>query len=317
MALSDFSGIFILLLALAIDQLLGEPPNPLHPVVWMGKLIALFTRWNGGSHRVAQFLYGTFISLLIVGVFSAAAYFGLRFLKDWSLPAYIIIGALVFKTTFSLRGLRKAALRVKTCLVRDKLPEARFEVRALVGRQTAQLGPEQLVSATVESVAENACDSFVAPLLFFLILGVPGAIAYRAVNTLDNMIGFRGKYEYLGKFAARLDDAVNFIPARLTALTIVLASWVSRQNAANAWRIMWRDRRKTAGPNGGWTMAAMAGALNTQLEKVGYYRLGEFAKNSPPLSVRTIDASLNILLVLALSWTLFIILVQVVYYAAT
>jgi adenosylcobinamide-phosphate synthase len=317
MTLSDMSNVLVLLLALVIDQVVGEPPNPVHPVVWIGKLIALLTRWGGGRSRVVQFLYGIIVSLFVIGVFSVSVYFGLRYLKDFSLLAYIIVGALVFKTTFSLRGLRRAALRVKACLVQDKLPEARFEVRALVGRQTAQLESGQLVSATVESVAENACDSFVAPLFFFLFLGVPGAIAYRAVNTLDNMIGFRGKYEYLGKFAARLDDVVNFIPARITALVIVLASWVCRKDAAGSWRIMWRDRNKTLGPNGGWTMAAMAGALDTQLEKVGYYRLGDITSNSPPLSSRTIDASLVILMILALAWTLVVVLAQVVYYAAT
>jgi adenosylcobinamide-phosphate synthase len=317
MTLFDMSNVLVLLLALVIDQALGEPPNPVHPVVWMGKLIALFMRWGGGRSRVVQFLYGLFVSLFTIGVFSVAVYFGLRYLKDFSLWAYIIVGALVFKTTFSLRGLRRAALRVKACLVQDQLPEARSEVRALVGRQTAQLDSGQLVSATVESVAENACDSFVAPLFLFLFLGVPGAIAYRAVNTLDNMIGYRGKYEYLGKFAARLDDVVNFIPARITAILIVLASWASRENASGSWRIMWRDRKKTRGPNGGWTMAAMAGALDTRLEKVGYYRLGDITGSSPPLSSRTIDVSLSILMILALAWTLFVVLAQVVYYAAT
>ena len=311
------SNIFVLLLALVIDLAVGEPPNPVHPVVWMGKLITLFMRWGGGRNRAIQFIYGLFVSLFTIGVFSVAVYFGLRYLKEFNLLAYIIVGALVFKTTFSLRGLRKAALRVKACLVQDKLGEARLEVRALVGRQTAQLESGQLVSATVESVAENACDSFVAPLFFFLFLGVPGAIAYRAVNTLDNMIGYRGKYEYLGKFAARLDDVVNYIPARVTALLIVLASWISRKNAAGSWHIMWRDRKKTPGPNGGWTMAAMAGALDTRLEKVGYYRLGDIPGNSPPLSPRTIDASLSILMILALAWTLIVVLAQVVYHATT
>jgi adenosylcobinamide-phosphate synthase len=317
MTLSDMSNIIILLLALVIDQAIGEPPNPIHPVVWMGKLISFLIKWGNGRNRFVQFLYGMIVSLFVIGVFGTAAYFGLRYLKDLSLLAYIIVGAAVFKTTFSLRGLHKAAMRVKTCLVQDKLPEARFEVRALVGRQTAQLESSQLVSATVESVAENACDSFIAPLFYFLFLGVPGAIAYRAVNTLDNMIGFRGKYEYPGKFAARLDDVVNFIPARITALAIVLASWVCRKNAANSWRVMWRDRRKTPGPNGGWTMAAMAGALDIQLEKVGYYRLGDITDKSLPLSSWTIDASLNIMMIAALAWTVFIILAQVVYYVAT
>ncbi len=317
MTLFDMPGVLILLLALVIDQAVGEPPNAFHPVVWMGRLISLLTKWNGGRSRILQFLYGMLVSLFTIGLFAVLVYFGLRYLKDISMLAYVIVGALVFKTTFSLKEFRKAALRVKVCLVKNKLPEARFEMRALVGRQTTHLESDQLVSATVESVAENTCDSFVAPLLLFLLLGIPGAIGYRVINTLDNMLGFRGKYEYLGKFAARLDDVVNFIPARITALLIVLASWVCRKNTANSWHIMWRDHRKTLGPNGGWTMAAMAGALDARLEKVGYYRLGDLPQNNKSLSPKTIDASLSILMTVALVWTVIILLMQVVYYATT
>jgi adenosylcobinamide-phosphate synthase len=123
-------------------------------------------------------------------------------------------------------------------------------------------------------MAENACDSFFAPLFFFLFLGVPGAIGYRVVNTLDAMIGHHGKYEYLGKLAARLDTAANFIPARLTALAIVCASWIWHRKASLAWKIMFRDRKNTESSNAGWTMSAVAGALDVELEKVGYYKLG-------------------------------------------
>ena len=127
-----------------------------------------------------------------------------------------------------------------------------------------------LVSATVESVAENTSDSFVAPLFYFLLLGIPGAIAYRVVNTLDAMVGYHGEYEYLGKFASKLDDVLNFIPARLTALLLVVAAFLSKRSASASWRVALSDHSKTESPNAGWPMAAVAGALNVQLETVGH-----------------------------------------------
>ncbi|MFC1864895.1 CobD/CbiB family cobalamin biosynthesis protein, partial [Chloroflexota bacterium] len=120
----------------------------------------------------------------------------------------------------------------------------------------------------------------VAPLFYFLLFGVPGAIAYRVVNTLDAMVGYHGEYEYLGKFASRLDDVLNFIPARLTALLLVLASFLSGRGARASWQVTLREHSKTESPNAGWVMAAVAGALSVQLERVGHYRLGE--ADTPP-----------------------------------
>jgi adenosylcobinamide-phosphate synthase len=139
-------------------------------------------------------------------------------------------------------------------------------------------------------------------------------MAYRVINTLDAMIGHHGEYEYLGKFAARLDSVANFIPARITALIIVLAAWICKKSASGAWQIMLRDRRKTESPNAGWTMSAIAGALGVQLEKVGYYKLGN---NQNSLSLSTIDASLHIIMTAALIWSLLLIAVEVIYHVAT
>jgi adenosylcobinamide-phosphate synthase len=306
--------ILILLLGLAIDLTLGEPPPVIHPVVWMGRVISFLVKGGAGRTPSAQFLYGLAIVLFTVAVFVAPAYFLLFYLKGLSLVAYVIVGALLFKITFSLRELRRAALVVKTLLLKDRLAEARFELRSLVGRDTSKLDKSLMVSATVESVAENSCDSFVAPLFYFLLLGVPGAIAYRVINTLDTMIGHHGEFEYLGKFAARLDSVANFIPARIAALLIVLTAGIRKRNASGAWRIMRRDRRKTESPNAGWTMSAIAGALGVQLEKVGYYKLGD---NHNSLSLNTIDASLQIVMTAALIWSLLLILAEVIYHVTT
>ena len=136
--------------------------------------------------------------------------------------------------------------------------------------------PESLVTAaTIESVAENTTDSYIAPWLAFAILGVPGAMANRAINTLDSMLGHRGPLEYLGKASARLDDVVNLVPARLSALLLLIAGSLCRLPERRGWQTMLRDQSLTASPNAGWTMSAMAGLLGARLEKVGHYCLGQ------------------------------------------
>jgi len=286
-------------IALVIDLVLGEPPRAIHPVVWIGKVASFLERGGIGRRPLAQFVYGCGITLVIIGLFVAPAYFILLHLKSLSFAAYVITGAVLLKYTFSLKELRQVALRVKGLLLKSKLDEARFELRSLVSRDTRDLPQPLLVSATVESVAENACDSFVAPLFYFLLFGIPGAIAYRVVNTLDAMVGYHGKYEYLGKFASKLDDVLNFIPARLTALLLVLATLLSKGNASASWQVALSDHAKTESVNAGWPMAAVAGALNVQLEKVGHYKLG---KPNARLIPETIDAALKLVLIAMLSW---------------
>lgn len=165
----------------------------------------------------------------------------------------------------------------------------------------SKLDQPLLIAATVESVAENSSDGFVAPLLYYLVLGVPGALFYRTVNTCDSMVGYHGEYEYLGKFAARLDDVANFIPARLTGLLIVVAAYVAGKDSRSAWKMMWRDHSKTESPNAGWPMSAAAGALDVQLEKVGHYVLGD---SKSTLTLDKIDGSLALMKVVATIWVL-------------
>ena len=291
--------ILILLLALAFDLTLGEPHRVIHPVVWMGKVISSLERGVGSQSPAARFLYGLGMVIFTTGLFAAPAYFILFYLKNLNFVAYVIIGALLLKPTFALKELQRTALGIKRLLIEDKLDEARFELRSLVSRDTRDLPEPLLVSAVVESVAESTCDSFVAPLFYFLLLGVPGAIAYRVVNTMDSMIGYHGRYEYLGKFASRLDDVLNFIPARLTALLLVLAAFLSGKDGKQSWQVALSEHSNTESPNAGWPMAAAAGALNVQLEKVGHYKLG---KPNKTLAPETIDASLTLAQVAMMVW---------------
>jgi adenosylcobinamide-phosphate synthase len=306
--------LLMLPIALAIDLAWGEPPRPIHLVVWIGKVASLLERGSIGKRAWTQFAYGCGITLVTIGLFVVPAYFILLYLKGLNFVAYVIVGGVLLKYTFSLKELRQVALNVKVLLLKERLDKARFELRSLVSRDTQGLPQPLMVSATVESVAENTCDSFVAPLFYFLLLGVPGAIAYRVVNTLDAMVGYHGKYEYLGKFASRLDDVLNFIPARLTALLLTLAAFLSRRNAKMSWQVALSDHSKTESPNAGWPMAAVAGALNVQLEKVEHYKLG---KVNVRLTPETIDAALKLALIAMLSWVVVCFIVGVVRFVIT
>jgi len=291
--------LLILAIALAIDIVLGEPPRLIHPVVWMGKITSFLAKGSNGRSPFIQFVYGMGISLFLIGLFAASTYFILYYLKSLNFVAYVIVGAVLLKSAFSLKELRRVALRVKELLLRDELDKAHHELRSLVSRDTQGLPKPLVVSATVESVAENTCDSFVAPLFYFLLFGVPGAITYRVINTLDAMVGYHGRYEYLGKFASKLDDVLNFIPARLTALLLVLASFLSGRDARASWQVAFSEHSKTESPNAGWTMSAMAGALRTRLEKKGCYTLGD---SNNPLLPQLIGSGVRLLDISALLW---------------
>lgn len=283
--------------AVALDLILGEMPCGLHPVVGMGKLLSFGLRFSPQRGRVVQFLYGAALVLLVATVFGGAVFYLLSFTRALSPAVYVLVGAVLFKASFSVRELAQSARRVKKSLLRNDMDGARSMLRSLVSRETADLDPQNIVGATVESVAENTSDSFVAPLFYFLLFGVPGAIVYRVVNSADAMIGYHGKFEYIGKFAARLDDLLNLIPARLTGLLLVVASYLGKADGKRSWRVMQRDHGLTESPNAGWPMSAMAGSLNVQLQKAGLYRLGDAGEALTPGSI---DASIKIMAIAAL-----------------
>jgi adenosylcobinamide-phosphate synthase len=304
--------LFVLLSALVIDALLGEPPRIIHPVVWMGKIIPFLERVAPVQNKQARLIYGGLMVLLTMLIFTSPVYFLLLYINQVSPIAYIAVGALLLKPSFSFRELRQSAIKIKVLLARDNLEEARAKMPSLVSREAQSLEKPELVSATVESVAENICDSIVAPIFYFLLFGVPGAVAYRVVNTCDAMIGYHGKYEYLGKFAARLDDILNFIPARISGLLLVIAAHLCHQDRKNAWRIMLRDHGKTESPNAGWPMSAAAGALRTRLEKVGSYSLGD---TNNPLSPELIASGVKLAEVATVLCVLSYLVVEVMCFA--
>ena len=264
----------VLVLAVLLDRQLPDLPTRFHPVVWIGHTVNFLNRFAPKKPMTA-FLYGCIVALSTVGLWGSIAYFLALLLESIGPIAYVVGGAIVLRATFTVRGLSTAALETHKCLSEGRLEDARYSLRSLVSRDASSLSGSLVAAAAIESVAENTTDSFVAPWLAFAILGLPGAVAYRVINTLDSMIGHRGKYEYLGKASARLDDIVNFIPARLSAVLLLAGGAICRLRVKLGWRTMMRDKNLTASPNAGWTMSALAGLLGTRLEKVGHYRLGE------------------------------------------
>lgn len=270
-------GFVPLLLALLLDMLLGDPPNRLHPVAWMGTGIGLARRGAPHGHAALAFLYGGALvcgGVVVVWSLGVVAEILLQALPS---PAYWLLEAYALKTTFALRGLVRAAQEVHAALLAGDLARARQMLAwHLVSRDTSALTPSHVAAATVESVAENASDGVIAPLLFYALGGLPAALAYRFINTADAMLGYRDpEREWLGKIPARLDDVVNLIPARCTAGLLLLATGLRGgplRRTVTVWR---RDAGQTASPNAGHPMSVMAGALGITLEKVGHYTLGK------------------------------------------
>jgi adenosylcobinamide-phosphate synthase len=297
------------LFALLFDLVLGDPPNRFHPTAWMGSLIRSLLRFRPRGNSFAELLYGILIVLMGISVTTSIG-FGIQYITSFlPLWAEVLLQALFLKLTISLRGLDRAAREVQTALQNNNLREARRLLSwHLVSRDTSHLNESQVSAAAIESVAENTSDGIIAPLFFFAIGGLPGAFAYRFVNTADSMLGYRDvEREWLGKFSARFDDLLNFIPARLTGLFIVLAAPLCGASLTNAWKIMWRDSRVTASPNAGVPMSAMAGVLGVRLEKVDHYQLG---KGLRPSSVKDMLRARRILYMSILLNALVLLLVS-------
>ena len=267
--------------ALAVDLLWGEPPARFHPVVWMGKLVSALERRAPEGER-ERLLYGGWLVTVMLAGATLPAWLLERLLRRLGLAGAVLLG-LCLKPAFAVRELFRAAERVGAALEAEDLPAAREWLTWLVSRDTSELPAPLLAAAAIESVAENASDSVVAPLLYFGLFGLTGAMAYRAANTMDAMLGYRTeRYEQLGKAAARLDDTLNAIPARLTGGLVVCTAAVTGGSAHEAWRVMRQDGGQTASPNAGRPMAAAAGALGVRLEKVGHYRLHAEGRQPSP-----------------------------------
>lgn len=262
-----------------LDALFGDPAWLPHPVVLMGRCISRLEKFLrarlpgtpqgellGGAVTVFCLPVGTFLvtSLVCLAAAKLSPWLGLAVQMFWCGQA------------LAARGLAQESTNVYNELVRNDLPAARKAVSRIVGRDTQDLTAEGVTKAAVETVAENASDGVIAPLLYMLIGGAPLALTYKAINTMDSMLGYKNeKYLYFGRAAAKLDDLANYIPSRIAALLWVAAAAFTGNDAKGAWRIWRRDRRNHASPNSAQTESACAGALGVQLAGPAYY-FGEY-----------------------------------------
>ena len=262
-------------MALVLDALWGEPPAAMHPTVWMGCGITAARAQRRGNTPAPALLEGALAVLSGAGITLGAAAAAERLIGAFPHPLHTALCGVALKPTLSLRALLAAGTEVETALRAEDLASARRLLSwHLVSRNTSELSPAEVAGAAIESLAENLSDGLVAPVLAFRAGGLRAAYVYRFLNTADAMLGYRTpELEWYGKAAARVDDAANWVPARVAALLIVLAGSLLRTDGKGALRCALRDAAQTASPNAGWPMAAMAGALGVRLTKRGAYVL--------------------------------------------
>jgi len=291
--------------AYVLDLFLGDPTGYPHPVRLIGQTISFlekkFLQW---AHTPwMQRFSGVIMAATIVSVAGLLTWAIIR-IAGWVHPfCSSIISIFLAYTTLATRNLYDEAKKVIRALEQGDLTLARKEVGFLVGRDTDHLDEKEICRALIETVSENTSDGIVAPLFYLLIGGPPLAMAYKALNTLDSMVGYRNdRYRYLGWASARGDDIANLIPSRLTALIFILSSFILRKNWRGAWRATWRDGRRNPSPNSGYPEAAMAGALGVQLGGKNFYfgRVEEkplVGKPERPIDRNVVKESLHLMIV--------------------
>lgn len=304
----------ILLLALFIDALFGDPQflyrRLPHPIVVLGRWIEHGERWLNRGPYQRQIAAG---GMLAIGIILLAGVIGWGITAVLGLiPAGWVGQALCASTLFAWRGLYDHVQAVGVALGQE-LGAGRQAVSQIVGRNTQSLDEAGVVRAALESAAENFSDGVIAPAFWFAMLGLPGLCMYKAINTLDSMIGYRNeRYEAFGKAAARIDDCANWLPARLTGLLFVMAALsLPQADGRRAWQTMWRDAPKHRSPNAGWPESALAGALGFALggprcygkQHVEGLWLGEGRTDLQPADIRA---------ALQLYWTASVLLVIVI-----
>ncbi|MDO8955310.1 MAG: adenosylcobinamide-phosphate synthase CbiB [Deltaproteobacteria bacterium] len=260
--------------AYVLDLILGDPQWFPHPVRLIGRLITWLERFfrNLGTSPSWLKLSGVFLVFIVCGSALLAAYGLIRWAGSFSWVAGSACSIFLAYTTLATRSLQVETRKVLRALERGDLSRARQELSFLVGRDTAHLEEPEILRALVETIAENISDGVVAPLFYLGLGGPPWAMTYKAINTLDSMVGYKNeRFRHIGWASARLDDMANFIPARLAGMIIVFASVILGKPWRDSLEILRRDRQQHESPNSAWPEAAMAGALGVQLGGLNYY----------------------------------------------
>jgi len=262
-------GLFAAILIL--DLLLGDPHGWPHPIVWIGRLISQLENWLRETFKNLR-LAGILLVILTLFVSGGSTWLLLQFAGAFSDVLAGLVSLWVGWSCLALRSLHVESSAVIKELERGDLDAARQALSMIVGRETATLGEEDILKATLETVAENASDGVIAPLFYLLLGGPVLAILFKASSTLDSMVGYKNnKYRDFGWAGARLDDVLNYVPSRLTGFLFIISSYPLNMNYRKAKHVMFRDAKKHASPNAGWPEAAAAGALGVQFGGAAIY----------------------------------------------
>ncbi len=270
-------ALLVLIVAVLVDRFLGEPPNRLHPVVWMGTLIAYLDRHisRGGPRR--ERVAGTALTLTVILLFALASLLLMSAVRNLlGLLVWAVVCGLLLKTMFAIKAMGRHTEPVRQALLVDDLDTAREKAAMMVSRDVSQLDQGHIISCAAESAAENTVDSIFSPLFYFGLFGLPMAVAYRASNTLDAMVGYMNdRHRHVGWFSAKLDDCTNWLMARASVPFILLALALLGKD----WRAGLDSSKKyhdqTLSPNKGWHMSAFAGGMNVRFEKTDWYVMGD------------------------------------------
>jgi adenosylcobinamide-phosphate synthase len=233
---------------------------------------ALLRKLFATSGRRGRYLAGVVFTFVIVSIIIGVSSTLVKVADSTNKILGLMVSAILIYTTLSIKDLKDESMSVVRALSRSDIKMARKKLSLIVGRDTENLNEKEIIRAAVETVAENTVDGIISPLFYAFLGGAPLALAYKAINTMDSMVGYNNvQYRDFGWASAKLDDLANFIPARVSALLLPIASFLTGKSGSNCWRIIWRDRKKNPSPNSGIPEAAIAGALNIQLGGVNLY----------------------------------------------
>lgn len=256
-----------ILLGFILDTIIGDPYKLPHPIRWIGSFISILEKLcrKIAKSNTMLMILGAILVFIVIFVSGGITLLVLK-LASFNKYAYLIVSSVICYYMLAGKSLKTESMKVYKAFENNDTEGARKAVSMIVGRDTQSLTKEGIIKAAVETVAENSSDGVVAPLIYMLIFGPVGGVVYKAVNTMDSMIGYvEEKYFYIGKFAAKLDDVLNYIPARISGILVIISAFILRYDYKNAFMIFKRDRRKHASPNSAQTESAMAGALGVQL----------------------------------------------------
>jgi adenosylcobinamide-phosphate synthase len=285
-----------LVVGITIDILVNDPPNRFHPVSWLGRLIEYFVpklkdkRKSASREKLNGILFAiglvvTFGVIFQVSIFATLHFFGYVVLIVWSI--------LFLKIAIAIKGMEKHIESIVDELQVNNCRNAQRKLSMIVKRDTDRLDEQHILSAMIECIGESIVDGIVSPLFYYTFLGPVGAFAYRIINTLDSMVGYKDDYyKNIGWMSAKLDTFANSVPARIAPVLIVLSAKIIGADWKNSLRILERDHNKTLSYNAGYPMATMAGALRIKLEKIGQYSLGD---ESERVSIAKCRAALSIM----------------------